>query len=123
MQDIHLTIDSVFQLLMTQMVAQAGMSGTQSHLHILVVSHCYLTTFIGIVKRRRLQRDYPFDFLLQSCFVESVRYEFRNRLVVRELTWDKYAAHRVVSGVLEADLVCEEHTIVLISEPLSQHLF
>ena len=88
MQDIHLTIDSVFQLFMTQVVAQAGMPRTQSHLHILVVSHSYLTTFIGIIKRRRLQRDYPLDFLLQSCLVECVRYELWNRLVVGELTWD-----------------------------------
>ena len=123
MQDIHLAIDSILQLLMTQVIAQAGMSRTQAHFHILVVSHSYLTTFIGIVKRRRLQRDYPFNLLLQSCLVECVWYEFRNRLVVRELTWDKYAAHRVVSGIFKADLVCEEHTIVLISEPLSQHLF
>ena len=105
MQDIHLTIDSVFQLLMTQVVAQAGMSGTQSHLHILVVSHCYLTALFGIVKRRRLQRDYPFDFLLQSCLVKCVWYELWNRLVVGELTWDQNAAHRVVSGVFKADLV------------------
>ena len=105
MQDIHLTIDSVFQLFMTQVVAQAGMSGTQSHLHILVVSHSYLTTFIGIVKRRRLQRDYPFNLLLQSCLVECVWYEFRNRLVVGELTWDQDAAYRVVSSVFKADLV------------------